>query len=99
MNWTDEAYAEAERRDRADTDWYALSAESLFAEGVEWQRDQLRTDEAVARLANFLHNDDRGETIDEHEATCERDRGGCDAREIYMDYARKAITALLGEEQ
>ena len=58
-------------------------------------RDQLRTDEAVARLANFLHNDDVGETLNEHEKSCQIT--GCEERTLYKNYARAAITALLGD--
>ena len=57
-------------------------------------RDQLRTDEAVTRLANFLHNDDVGETLNEHEKSCRIT--GCEERTLYKNYARAAITALLG---
>ena len=63
--------------------------------GAKWQRDQLRTDEAVARLANFLHNDDVGETLNEHEESCRIP--DCAERDLYTEYAHAAITALLGD--
>ena len=58
-------------------------------------RDQLRTDEAVTRLANFLHNDDVGETLNEHEESCRIP--DCNERDLYAEYALAAINALLGE--
>ena len=58
-------------------------------------RDQLRTNEAVARLANFLHNDDVGETLNEHEESCRIP--DCEERNLYTEYAHAAITALLGD--
>lgn len=57
--------------------------------------DQLRTDEAVARLANFLHDDERQETLEEHEAWCKAPE--CEARQSYNKHARAAIDALIGE--
>lgn len=59
--------------------------------------DELRTNEAVERVAAFLHKDDHGETLDQHDALCERDRGGCDRREVYTEYARTVIATLIGE--
>lgn len=93
-----EALGEARRRDKADSDWHAREARLLFIDAARWQRDQLRTDEAIARLANCLHRLDHGDTLDHHDGVCERDRGGCDRRELYTDDARAAITALLGED-
>lgn len=65
--------------------------------GAKWQRDQLRTDEAVKRLANFLFEDDNGESIDQHEKIC-HDISKCRFRDDYTQFARAAITALIGEE-
>ena len=42
--WDERATAEAKRRDRKDSDWYALHADELFRQGAAWQREQLRTD-------------------------------------------------------
>ena len=94
MNWEDEAFAESANRGNAATG----PETGEFVDGAKWQRDQLRTDEAVARLANCLHRLDHGDTLDHHDAVCERDRGGCDRRELYTEDARAAITALLGED-
>lgn len=96
MNWTGEAYAEAARRDRADTDWYALSAESLFAEGAEWLRNQLRTPEAVERVADALFDEHEGCTIAQHERECPRP--DCGYREEFTRRAHEVIDALLGED-
>lgn len=41
-----------------------------FVLGARWQREQLLTDGAVERLANFLFEDDNGESIDQHENIC-----------------------------
>lgn len=97
MNWNTEALSEANRRDRSDSDWYARGAEILFASGAKWQREQLRTDEAIERVANFLIEDNDGETLKQHMKTCLRpDR--CEVLELWRRTARAAITALLGEE-
>ena len=63
--------------------------------GAKWQRDQLRTDEAVTRLADFLHNDDVGETLNEHEKSCRIP--DCNERDLYAEYALAAVNALLGD--
>ena len=65
--------------------------------GAKWQRDQLRTDEAVKRLANFLFEDDNGESIDQHEKIC-HDASKCRFRSDYTQFARAAIAALLEQE-
>ena len=39
--WDELATAEAERRDRKDSDWCALHADELFRQGAAWQRAQL----------------------------------------------------------
>lgn len=64
---------------------------------MKMQRDQLRTDKAVERLANFLFEDDNGESIDQHEKIC-HDVSKCQLRSDYTQFARAAITAVLGEE-
>lgn len=65
-------------------------------EAAQWQREQLRTDEAVERLANFLFEDDNGESIDQHEKIC-HDVSKCRFRSDYTQFARATIDALLGE--
>lgn len=68
-----------------------------FVLGARWQRGQLRTEEAVERLASFLFEDDNGESIDQHEKIC-HDVSKCRFRSDYTQFARAAITALLGEK-
>ena len=92
MNWDDKAYEYAEAR---SGEYFGCLPEQMFENGAKWQRDQLRTSEAVTRLANFLHNDDVGETLNEHEKSCQIT--GCEERTLYKNYARAAITALLGD--
>lgn len=60
-------------------------------------RTDLRTDEAIERLANFLFEDDNGMSIDQHEKIC-HDASKCRFRSDYTQFARAAIAALLGEE-
>ena len=92
MNWNEEAYEYAEAR---SWEYFGHLPEQMFEHGAKWQRDQLRTNEAVARLANFLHNDDVGETLNEHEESCRIP--DCEERNLYAEYAHAAITALLGD--
>lgn len=67
-----------------------------FWNGAKWQRDQLRTDEAVENLARFLYEDERQETFEEHESWCHAPE--CEARLSYSKHARAVITALLGDD-
>lgn len=90
MNW-DEQLIEA----CTETDGKVHPRTDHVLTGAKWMRDQLRTNEAVARLANFLHNDDVGETLNEHEKSCRIT--DCEERTLYKNYARAAITALLGD--
>lgn len=93
MNWEDEAFKESANRGNALTG----PETGEFVDGAKWQRDQLRTDEAIERLANFLFADDNGESIDQHEKIC-HDVSKCQLRNGYTQFARAAITALLGED-
>lgn len=65
--------------------------------GARWQRDQLRTDEAVERLARHLYERD-GQLWpwDDHNDHCGRPED-CKVKPAYFDTARAAIDALLGE--
>lgn len=67
-----------------------------FADGARWQRDQLRTDEAVERLANSLCMEEEGETLDEHAARCELPI--CGFRASFLADAHRNINALIGDE-
>lgn len=66
--------------------------QSLLAEA----RADLRTDEAVERVANALCVEEEGMTLAEHEANCELPV--CGFRQSFLADARRNITALLGEE-
>ncbi|WP_167199538.1 hypothetical protein [Brevibacterium pigmentatum] len=100
MNWDEKAKKHADGT-KPEADWEVeligdQTWEVAVIGGANWQRDQLRTDEAVARLADFLHEDERQETVEEHEAWCHAPE--CEARLSYSKFARAAIDALLGEE-
>ena len=60
-----------------------------FVAGAKWQRDQLRTDEAVERAARAVFD---GEYSGAWDAVAEWMREDCRIA------ARAAITALIGEE-
>ena len=64
--------------------------------GAKWQRDQLRTDEAVERVANALCVEEEGMTLAGHEANCVLP--ACGFRQSFFADARRNITALIGEE-
>lgn len=89
MNW-DELLIE----DCREPDGTLHPNTGIAMSSARWMRDQLRTNEAVTRLADFLHNDDVGETLNEHEKSCRIT--GCEERTLYKNYAQAAITALLG---
>lgn len=65
--------------------------------GAQWMRRQLRTDESVTQLADFLYEYDHRETLAQHVAICWRP-DDCSVRDSYTRCARAVITALLGEE-
>ena len=62
--WDELATAEAERRDRKDSDWCALHADELFREGARWQREALLSDESVERAARAGKKDPSKEVED-----------------------------------
>ena len=74
-----------------------------FNTGARWQRDQLRTDEAVERLALHLIKDE-GIDVSNGWPTNEYFGGGpagdrdVEFKRAWMKSTRAAITALLGEE-
>lgn len=93
MNWEAAAHDEAKRQDREDSDWYAREATWLFMDGARWQRERLRTDEAVERMARdlYVHS-----TVGATEKTW--DLGSLIPKDAWRIKARAAITALLGED-
>lgn len=71
-----------------------------FWNGAKWQREQLRTDEAVKRVARLLACLEPGEEWPSNETlggnlTGTRDH---EYRDGMRDQAREAIDALLGED-
>lgn len=71
---------------------YEFSGEAwAFVEGAQWQRDQLRTDEAVERVARSI-NPELWHMVDKG------DGAFTTAATTSLASARAAITALLGEE-
>lgn len=97
MNWDEKAIDQAEQMDRKDSDWYALAADLLFRDGAKWQRDQLRTDEAVEIAAQAIYAEER-RVIDPAWPVWEDPRNG-EARESTREAVRHMLTALLGEDQ
>lgn len=72
----------------------------MFVKGASWQRDQLRTDMAVERVARLLACLEPGEEWPSNETlggnlTGTRDH---EYRDGMRDQAREAIDALLGED-
>ncbi|MCD1287320.1 MULTISPECIES: hypothetical protein [unclassified Brevibacterium] len=66
----------------------------MFRKGAKWQREQLRTKEAVERVARGLFARDMGDGP----AAAKWDNVAEGIRQNYRADARAAITALTGEE-
>lgn len=94
--WDERATAEAKRRDRKDSDWYALHADELFRQGAAWQREQLPADESVERAARVLNK--AGWTCMDatHEPGRYDDCHYC--RGICLALARTVLTAAIGDQ-
>lgn len=99
MNWDDKAYEYAEAR---SSEYFGCLPEQMFENGAKWQRDQLRTNEAIERLALFLL-DDEGYDTSSGWPSNEQLGGGptgdrdTELKDAWMDHTRAAITALLGD--
>ena len=93
--WDELAAAEAERRDRKDSDWYALHADELFRQGAVWQREQLLTDDVIERaaMAILLRN---YPSCTLYEA---RRFAGAGERDDARNDARVALTAAIGDQE
>lgn len=78
------------------SDWCPKGTLESHRRGAKWQRDQLRTDEAVEKLADHLYRDEYGHPMAEHHVWCQVE--DCTNTEDFRDSARAAITALLREE-
>ena len=83
MNWDDKAYEYAEAR---SSEYFGYLPEQMFEHGAKWQRDQLRTNEAIEQAADILS----------FETT-----GGCypKADEQCRHVMRRVLNTLLGEDQ
>ena len=88
MNWDKKAFLEA--WDLADSEFYAREPEQLFTDGAQWQRDQLRTNEAVEIVARAIARLDPGEEWPNETIIDDECRDEC------HETALAAITALLG---
>ena len=87
MNWGDKAYEHAEA---GSSEYFGYLPEQMFEHGAKWQRDQLRTDEAIERVAQAIGE---WEPEDWDNPEFREDRA------FWTDKARTAINALLGEDQ
>lgn len=87
MNWDDKAYEYAEARSGK---YFGYLPEQMFEHGAKWQRDQLRTNEAIERVAQAIG---KWEPEDWDNPEFREDRA------FWTDKARTAIDALLGEDQ
>lgn len=88
MNWDQKAEEATAGRG------YEFSGEAwAFVEGAKWQRDNLRTDEAIERVARSLARLNLGEEWPDETIIDDEYRDEC------FETARAAITALLGEDQ
>lgn len=98
MNWDEKAedYAGAHHTYEHRTMAANAFGYSKFVAGAKWQRQQLNEPEPVHRLADWLFEDDHGETLAEHEADCKVPDCGYTA--TYRAAARQAIARLLGED-
>ena len=86
MNWDDTAYEFAEAR---SGEYFGCLPEQMFEHGAKWQRDQLRTNEAIERVAQAIGE---WEPDDWDNPEFREDRA------FWTDRARTAINALLGED-
>lgn len=100
MSWDNATAAVARALDERDTTWHLGGPIKKFVEGAKWQRADLRTDEAVERVARLLACLEPGEEWPSNEAlggnlTGTRDH---EYRDGMRDQAREAIDALLEQE-
>lgn len=94
--WDELATAEAERRDRRNSDWCALHADELFRQGAVWQREALLSDEAVERAARVLNRAGWTCMDGAHEPGRDDDCHYC--RDVCLDMARTVLTTLIGDQ-
>lgn len=103
MNWEEKADGHANAHHTYEHLGYGenMRFHKMFVKGAEWQRDQLRTDEAVERVALWL----TGMLTPFEDWPSNEDLEGGPAgdrdvefKEAWMKEARAAINALLGGE-
>ena len=92
MNCDDKAYEYAEAR---SGEYFGCLPEQMFENGSKWQRDQLRTDEAVEIAAQAIYAEER-RVVDPAWPVWEDPRNG-EARESTREAVRHMLTALLGD--
>lgn len=88
-------------RDRAATlpiRGMTAEAEQAFRHGIvygaQMQREWLTDGATALRIANHLHVEDYGDTIDQHEAHCEEP--SCDRRAAYVGPALDLLAHAVG---
>lgn len=69
----------------------------MFVKGARWQRQQLRSDEAVERVAESMWSTDPAPALTPFDGPETWDRQEPEVKNDYRKAAREAITALLGE--
>lgn len=92
MNWDNATAAVARALDERDTTWHLGGPIKKFVEGAKWQRADLRTDEAIERVAVTLLNNDWPSDEGDREYHWKH------FADSYREEARAAIDALFGEK-
>ena len=102
MSWDNATAAVARALDERDTTWHLGGPIKKFVEGAKWQRADLRTDEAVERVAEAIYRSHDSYT---HftakpwdEMVTSKDRANKFRVKQDRKAARAAIDALLGQE-
>lgn len=98
MSWDEKAEDHASAHHTYEHRGYCenMLLRKKFVDGAKWMRDQLRTDEAVERVADHLYQDEYGHPMSEHHTWCQIE--DCTNTEDFRGSARTAITSLLGDE-
>lgn len=100
MNWDEKAedYAGAHHtyEHRSPEDNRLIEKEIVH--GARWQRDQLRTDEAIERVAESIWTTDPESALEPFDGPETWEVLEPELKDDYRHAARHAITALLGEE-
>lgn len=70
----------------------------MFVKGAEWQRDQLRTDEAVELAAEAIWSTDPAPALEPFDGPDTWDGQEPEVKNDYRKAVRTVISVLLGEE-